>query len=348
VISDRCRRVVLSATVILGMDVAVAQNPDGSQLIESLVRYLGVDPDQRQAVLDGATVVAGLPAIESREEEIAAGGAFMLIAGVSARDLVETFLATGSFQQMHEVSHVDPVALDPAGHSLQDQFSAFELELDDHPRNVVRAPAEYLNLAPEELAYFDSLDPEALDIADSLTMAMRRVLSERLLLYAADGLDADRVYIRAGDSVLPTEQLKSALSGMSALEGPFEPFVAEIMSPIAARGDATGTHQLHWLEKIADGRRVVALADQIVYFDRSSALAAEIHYYVSGTYDALLTVVGATPVEDQTLMFAISHTFTDRVAGVGSGLRHRVARRIVSEGLAAHLERVRERVAGNR
>jgi hypothetical protein len=96
---------------------------------------------------------------------------------------------------------------------------------------------------------------------------------------------------------------------------------------------------------VADDRRVVALADQILYVDQESALAAEMHYYVSGTYDALLTVVGATPLEGQTLLFAISHTFTERVVGVGAGLRHRVARRMVSEGLAAHLERVRDRVA---
>jgi hypothetical protein len=348
VLRQRCLRVLVGAGLMIGVDAGMAQSSEESLLVDGLIRYLGVEPDQRQAVLAGETVVAGLPGIESREEEIAAGGAFMLIAGVSARDLVDAFLETGSFEQMHDMTRVDLVTLNGLEDSLENEFDAFELDLEDAPHDVIRAPAEHINLAPEEILQIASIDPGAPDVELLLTAAMRRVLSQRLSAYASRGLEADRVYIRdSGDAVSPTEQLRSALSRMSVIRGPFDPFVAAIMTPVAAGTDASRMHRLHWVEKIADDRRVVALADRVVYFDDQSALAAEIHYYVSGTYDALLTVVGATPVQGQTLLFAISHTFTDRVAGVGSSLRHRVARRMVSEGLAAHLERVREHVAAN-
>jgi hypothetical protein len=59
----------------------------------------------------------------------------------------------------------------------------------------------------------------------------------------------------------------------------------------------------------------------------------------------MLTLVGVIPYADASLVFAVNHTFTDQVTGMGSSVRHSIARNLVASQLAQQLEETRKRLS---
>ena len=60
--------------------------------------------------------------------------------------------------------------------------------------------------------------------------------------------------------------------------------------------------------------------------DSEGALIAERQFYVQHNYNSLNLVVGAVPVEGGIVLFYRNRTFTDQVAGFGSGMKKGIGR----------------------
>jgi hypothetical protein len=58
----------------------------------------------------------------------------------------------------------------------------------------------------------------------------------------------------------------------------------------------------------------------------------------------MLTVVGVIPYAGASLVFAVNHTFTDQVTGIGSSVRRSIGRNLVATQLAGQLEETRNRL----
>jgi hypothetical protein len=91
-------------------------------------------------------------------------------------------------------------------------------------------------------------------------------------------------------------------------------------------------------------RERVALSAELRTRGATSALGAEIHFYASSQYNSMLTLVGVIPYADASLVFAVNHTFTEQVTGIGSSVRHSIARNLVATQLAGQLEETRNRL----
>jgi hypothetical protein len=75
-----------------------------------------------------------------------------------------------------------------------------------------------------------------------------------------------------------------------------------------------------------------------------AAMITEQRYYVSQTYNCRFIASDCVEVPGGTLMFYVNCTFTDQVAGMGSGLKHRIGRQRMLTNVAAYLKRVREQL----
>ena len=89
---------------------------------------------------------------------------------------------------------------------------------------------------------------------------------------------------------------------------------------------------------------MVALSAELRTRGAASALGAEIHFYASSQYNSMLTVVGVIPYADGSLVFAVNHTFTEQVTGIGSSVRRSIGRNLVATQLAGQLEETRNRL----
>ena len=98
------------------------------------------------------------------------------------------------------------------------------------------------------------------------------------------------------------------------------------------------------MERSVEREKVLVLSAELRRRAGSAALGADIHFYASREYYSMLTLVGVMPYADGSLVFAVNHTFTDQVTGMGSSLRRSIARNMVASGLAKQLEETRKRL----
>ncbi len=99
-----------------------------------------------------------------------------------------------------------------------------------------------------------------------------------------------------------------------------------------------------WIKREVEKRPCFILAHQLIDVREDIALGAELHFYVGHTYDSQLTLIGAAPFEDGTLVFGATRIFTDKVTGFGSSLKKTFGRKVVARKIADRFERLRTRL----
>ena len=75
-----------------------------------------------------------------------------------------------------------------------------------------------------------------------------------------------------------------------------------------------------------------------------AALVTEQRYFVGSTYDCRFIASDCVEVPGGTVMFYVNCTFTDQVAGVGSGLRHSIGRKRMLADVVANWKHIREQL----
>ena len=68
------------------------------------------------------------------------------------------------------------------------------------------------------------------------------------------------------------------------------------------------------------------------------ALGSQRQFFVGQSYDALQIVVGLFAVEQGTLLIYSNRTYTEQVAGFGSGARHRIGRGMLIDTVTTMLD----------
>ena len=84
---------------------APGQEPgaDGQRFAGELMRYLGLDPARRLTELEnGAVIHNGVPSQEKLADEVAVAGTMLLVRGREASAVIDAFLHTETFLQVHK------------------------------------------------------------------------------------------------------------------------------------------------------------------------------------------------------------------------------------------------------
>jgi len=144
-----------------------------------------------------------------------------------------------------------------------------------------------------------------------------------------------------GRRVSPGKELQLAIKQVGFLEPEFPELLAALRGqpPKAGAGDVQRGD--FWLEVPFGDIRVLSLASELRFSDTDRALAADMHFYASRGYNAMLTVMGVVPYLSGSLVFAITHLFTDEVLGYTSTIKRAAARQQTAAQLVRHLEAVR-------
>jgi hypothetical protein len=103
-------------------------------------------------------------------------------------------------------------------------------------------------------------------------------------------------------------------------------------------------HRFFAYEQNVEGRPALVLSHRAAVRGEHEALITEQRYYVSQGYDCRFIASECVEVADGTLVFYVNRTFTDRVAGFGSALKHAIGRRKMLAEVAAKLRRIRDQL----
>ena len=77
----------------------------------------------------------------------------------------------------------------------------------------------------------------------------------------------------------------------------------------------------------------------VIYMDRQ--------YFVSRTYNSMLTGTGCGQVAEGTIVYYVNRTSTDQVSGFMQETKHSVGRKQMREELIKMFEDIRKKVAGS-
>jgi hypothetical protein len=152
-------------------------------------------------------------------------------------------------------------------------------------------------------------------------------------------------YVRVnGEVVDPAVELRNAIRGLAFLADEFPGFVDALGAPASGQNSRL-TRQYYWMERRIETDNVLALSAELRRRDARAAIGADVHFYASREYNAMLTLIGVIPYGEEWMVFTINHTFTEQVQGFGSSARRAIGRNLVATELGKQLAETRRRLA---
>ena len=193
-----------------------------------------------------------------------------------------------------------------------------------------------LNLSEAEVAQLHK--------GGDVNAALRAMLKARYEAYRQSGLKGIAPYARGGKkTATPAEELALAIKEtMPAAPRQQDYFQALLNYPSDPLPDMV--HRFYWLKQTVENRPTFILAHRAELTTANAALLTEEQYYVGHSYNSNLIGGGCLAVEGGTLVFYVNRSFTDQVAGFGSGMKHGIGRGQMLSEVANNLKRVREQL----
>jgi hypothetical protein len=198
------------------------------------------------------------------------------------------------------------------------------------------SPGAKLNLSSSEIAQFKNVSPTP----DAVNVPLRAMLKARYIAYLHGGLQGIAPYTRGhGESSPATELAQAIRETMPAT--PRKDFLQALLE-YPADQPASVQHRFYWYKQIVEDRPTFILAHVAERQSDTSAIMTEEQFYVGHSYNSNFIAAGGIAVRGGTLVFYVNRTFTDQVAGFGSGLKHNIGRGQMLDDVTDKLKRLRD------
>lgn len=222
-------------------------------------------------------------------------------------------------------------------------FAALRLEPkgdEEAKRYLTAEPGDTLNLSTTELAAFRALGDKA--TRADVEATLRRVLQARLGAYRARGLDGIEPYTRGKDQVMrPADDLRRA--GRLLLLERYAPGFRALLANYPTGRPADLDEAFYWVVYAQDNRPTVTLRHRFSMPVAAGMLMLDREIYVSQGHNCTQSVAAFLPVDGGTIVFYLTHTSTDRVAGPAGAAKHGIGRRMMGNQLEKIFETMRKR-----
>jgi hypothetical protein len=188
------------------------------------------------------------------------------------------------------------------------------------------------------IAFGELKEPVTLDSFPPV--APRAELLHRYEAYRQRGLDG----IEPRGRARPGEELQTALQEAELLAR-FFPEIHRALRLYPEAQPADLRHAFFWVNQRVENRPTYILAHRSYFVRADGAFMAERQFYVEHSYNSLFLLAGAMPMSGGTIMLYSNRTFTDQVAGIGSGLRHSIGRKQMRDEIVKSFEKIRSTVS---
>ncbi len=166
-------------------------------------------------------------------------------------------------------------------------------------------------------------------VREAVNAELRAVLLERYRAYRESGVSAIEPYTRGKKQASPADELTLAINEDVLRDERLAPLIRGLQRAwweypeVVVEGVE---NDFFWAKTDVQNRPCFVLSHVMSYHDSQGALTADRQFYVGHDYNSLTIVMGALPVEGGLVVFYRNRTFTDQVAGFGSGLKKGVGR----------------------
>jgi hypothetical protein len=170
--------------------------------------------------------------------------------------------------------------------------------------------------------------------------APRAELLRRYEAYRQRGLDG----IEPRGRARPSEELQTALKEEKLL-AKFFPEIHQALRLYPGAQPADLQHRYFWINQRVENRPTFILAHRSSFVRPDGAFMAERQFYVEHSYNSLFLLAGVMPMSGGTIVLYSNRTFTDQVAGFGSGLRRSIGRKQMRDAIVKNFEQIRTTVS---
>lgn len=342
----------LAAAVLLSMPVgasAEGSTEPGGPTASELMASLGLDAEQRAAVLAGEIVVVDV--VRTRDNELAAGAA--LLVDASPERVLRSLASGRAFDADEGVylhGRVDPVQGELEGfpegavdERLSSELHALLRVKPGNRFNFSRTETETLRGASRQARLGRTQRHPA--VAMAMQEAWRGILQARVRDYFERGLEGVAAYDRGPDEgSLPSSELAGALHAEPLLVQ----HVPELRTALAkppSRSNGDVSHQFRWLQQSVEDRVQFTLLHQAALQRGGIQAFVERHFFVGHTYNSLQASTALIAVGDRTLVVHANRTFTDAILGLAERIALRVGQSRLRSEVLGDVERLRRVVA---
>ena len=172
------------------------------------------------------------------------------------------------------------------------------------------------------------------------------ILTQRFQAYRQAGIGAVAPYDRGGGKFSePGDELLNAMLASPVLQNAApDAFTAFRDFPGV---DAQGVvHEFFWSQQKVEDKPAFILSHRMTYPMQRGVIYMDRQYFVSRTYNSMLTGTGCGQVAEGTIVYYVNRTSTDQVAGFMQETKHSVGRKQMREELIKMFEDIRKKVAG--
>ena len=172
------------------------------------------------------------------------------------------------------------------------------------------------------------------------------ILTQRFQAYRQAGIGAVAPYARGdGKFSEPGDELLNAMLASPVLQNAApDAFTAFRDFPGV---DAAGVvHEFFWSQQKVEDKPAFILSHRMTYPMQRGMIYMDRQYFVSRTYNSMLTGTGCGQVAEGTIVYYVNRTSTDQVAGFMQETKHSVGRKQMREELIKMFEDIRKKVAG--
>jgi hypothetical protein len=329
-----------------------AQTPPVSELIHEVGTNLGFAPADIDKLAQGEIVSRELKEDSKKELAVAVamvvkapfGEVFERIQKGGVEEADKTILSRGAI---------------PDGAVSAESFASMKIDSGELDRLLLMKPGSDFNLSQSEIGKLQSI-AKANDSApiakqrEAIAQGYREVLAERVNAYRKGGLAGIAPYTRGGDEAHPGKELSLAAEEMKAIEKRAPTFYAAFKDFPAGAAPSVEDHFTWQIQSIQD-RPTVVLVHRAVEKHQDYAVGGRREFFVGQSFNSLQIVAGAFSFGEDTLVFYTNRTFTDQVAGFGSGTKHKIGREMMLgeikklfQSIRASFETASERELGAR
>jgi hypothetical protein len=328
--SLRVRRVIgIMLAMTLGLPLAFSGSPAPLQADE-MIRFFGFDSDAIERMEQGEILSIDKADLEGSDKGLAIGLAMIIPHGVG--DCTERFAGPEMFR-------LDPALLDVGRIEIEDIQGALAA-VEFSPEEGSEAK-QWLNARPGSEFNLSMADLDRIATASSAAEGLQTVLMVRFTTYHREGLPGIEPYQRSSTATAsPAKDLEVALANSPMLEQRLPEFYAYLQRYPHSKPDGV-EDRYYWAKRTVQGRPSLSLVHWTLLVEPEFAFLSEREFYAGHTYNATQAYFGVLPFKDGVMVFYLHRTFTDKVSGWGSGLKHRIGRGRVRNAVVKTFERLR-------
>ena len=295
---------------------------------QELIQQLGI-LQQDHANLERGKIVS-FQVTENDKKELAAGVA-IYISSTPAK-VVELLRNKGMISVDTEI--ISQSLISPQ--TTLDAFKKLNFKLSDKDEAdlLVAKPGDTFNLSTQEFKTLQTIKSER---ADSISEAYKNILFERWQAYRKEGLKGIATYDRgAGRFSDPGKELRAAILSNKVLPDHF-PELYQAWLNYPATMPANAEERFLLINRQVENRSTAVLLHRMILVENAGGMILSRQFYAGHSYNSNQFIIGSLPYRNGSLVFYANRTFTDQVAGFGSGLKHSIGREQMRRRMEEHL-----------